>query len=299
MNQSLQEALSFFVWVFGELAVLFLLISGLVAWLNSRLSGQRVRSLLQGNRGYAIAVGLGAITPFCSCSTLPMTIGLIQARAAFGPIMSFLFISPLINPFIVSLFWVTFGLKVTVIYTLMVAVLAICSGYLLQLFRFERFVRADFLVSGCSSAKDASTIDSSATEQKSVSELIKEAFKLFRSFIPYLAFGVAIGAILHGFVPESWVASLASMSQWWLIPLAACIGVLLYVRASSMVPIAASLVAKGMSLGAVMSLTIAGAGASLPELVMMRRMFHWPLVLAFISVVFTTACLTGYAIELF
>ena len=110
--------------------------------------------------------------------------------------------------------------------------------------------------------------------------------------------GVAIGAILHSYVPTMFFEELAKVSTLWLVPTTAFIGVFLYIRASTMVPIASSLLAKGMSMGAVMSLTIAGAGASLPEMIMMKKMFHWPLLLAFIFLVFSTACITGFAIEL-
>ena len=110
--------------------------------------------------------------------------------------------------------------------------------------------------------------------------------------------GVGIGAVINGYVPVTFFEQLSDGSVVWVIPTAAIVGVALYVRASTMVPIAASLAAKGMSMGAIMSLTIGGAGASLPEMIMMKRMFHWPLVLAFIVLVFFTACLTGFVIEL-
>ena len=109
MSAQLSNSLEFFISVFSELALLFIGISFLVSVINQKLPPDKIKNLLRGNKGYGIAVGLGAITPFCSCSTLPMTIGLIKARAAFGPVMAFLFTSPLLNPFIVGLFWVTFG----------------------------------------------------------------------------------------------------------------------------------------------------------------------------------------------
>ncbi|MCW8878489.1 MAG: permease [Kangiellaceae bacterium] len=310
MNDQLIEALKFFITVFSELAVLFILISFFVAWLNSKLPPEKVKQLLQGNRGYAVAVGLGAATPFCSCSTLPMTIGLIQARAAFGPIMAFLFTSPLLNPFIVGLFWISFGAQITLIYSVFVLGLAITSGFILEKLKFDRFIRDDLFVNQCNSEdkkSDSTTCNSShknkenhnnGGDKKQRFALLTAATKQFISFAPYMAIGVAVGAFLHGYVPQSFFESISSLASWWLIPAAAIIGVFLYVRASTMVPIATSLIAKGMSMGAIMSLTIAGAGASLPEMIMMKRMFHWPLIIAFILLVFTTACLTGFAIDL-
>ena len=140
MSSELSAAVDFFIGTFGELAILFIGISFVVTFINQKLPANTVKRLLSGNRGYGIAVSLGAVTPFCSCSTLPMTIGLIKARAAFGSIMAFLFTSPLLNPFIVGLFWISFGLQVTLIYAVVVIVLAILSGYLLQKLKFDRLI---------------------------------------------------------------------------------------------------------------------------------------------------------------
>lgn len=307
MSSELSEAVEFFITVFTELALLFVVISFVVSLINQKLPPNRIKQLLSGNRGYGVAVGLGAITPFCSCSTLPMTIGLIQARAAFGPVMAFLFTSPLLNPFIVGLFWVSFGPQVTAVYAFFVLILATLGGYLLQRLQFERFIKEDIRSPACSSnttqsssthiKKEPSKENQNNIEPLSWKKLLKSTVRQFVSFSPYMAIGVVIGAFLHGYVPQSMFAVIAEQNSMWLIPAAAVIGVFLYIRASTMVPIAASLAAKGMSMGAIMSLTIAGAGASLPEMIMMKRMFHWPLILAFVTLVFTTACITGFVID--
>jgi uncharacterized membrane protein YraQ (UPF0718 family) len=304
-SEELSEAMNFFVSTFSELALLFIGISFIVSYINQKLPANTVKRLLSGNRGYSVAVCLGAITPFCSCSTLPMTIGLIKARADFGPIMTFLFTSPLLNPFIVGLFWISFGPKITLIYTVFVIILAILGGTLLQKLNFDRYIREDLIASPCTERSSVSNgcvenaikKDSDLPVQLSWVILTKETLSQFVSFMPYMVLGVAIGAFLHGYVPTSFFEKLSSVASYWLIPITAIIGVFLYVRASTMVPIAAALAAKGMSMGAIMSLTIGGAGASLPEMIMMKKMFHWPLLLAFITLVFTTACLTGFAIE--
>lgn len=310
MSTELRNAVEFFIATFAELAILFVLISFVVSMINHKLPPEKIKRLLSGNRGYGVAVSLGALTPFCSCSTLPMTIGLIKARAAFGPIMAFLFTSPLLNPFIVGLFWITFGAKVTIIYASFVLILSTLSGFLLEKFQFQRFIKSD-LFETCSSNSRNETTSSQCSEQKEASccgterkpspwlQLASETWSQFLSFAPYMVIGVAVGAVLHGFVPQSAFAQLNGYSFFLVIPLAAVIGVFLYVRASTMVPIASALIAKGMSMGSVISLTVAGAGASLPEMIMMKRMFHWPLMLAFIFVVLATACITGFAIELF
>ncbi|MCP5076545.1 MAG: permease, partial [Psychromonas sp.] len=236
---------------------------------------------------------------------------LIKARAAFGPIMAFLFTSPLLNPFIVGLFGLTFGAKVTLTYSLFVIILAILSGYVLEKFHFERFIKTDLFTDNCAEKTNTETPDSNKCEGSKHQQLktmqpasphwkklLVDTSKQFISFAPYMMIGVAVGALLHGYVPQNAFENLKGYSVVVIIPLAAVIGVFLYVRASTMVPIATALIAKGMTMGSVISLTIAGAGASLPEMIMMKRMFHWPLMFAFIFVVFATACITGFAIEL-
>jgi uncharacterized membrane protein YraQ (UPF0718 family) len=311
MSTEMKSALEFFITTFAELAILFIIISFVVSIINDKLPPEKIKQLLSGNRGYGVAVSLGALTPFCSCSTLPMTIGLIKARAAFGPIMAFLFTSPLLNPFIVGLFWLTFGAKVTLIYSAFVIILAIVSGYFLEKLHFERFIKADLFTSNCAETSGNNKQESDeCTDSKSQlqsilqpptqhwKKLLVDTSKQFISFAPYMMIGVGVGALLHGYVPQDAFENLNGYSVMVVIPLAAIIGVFLYVRASTMVPIATALIAKGMTMGSVISLTIAGAGASLPEMIMMKRMFHWPLMFAFIFVVFTTACITGFAIEL-
>jgi uncharacterized protein len=312
MSNQISNSLEFFIVTLSELALLFIIISFVVSLLNHKFPPEKIKRLLSGNKGYGIAVSLGSVTPFCSCSTLPMTIGLIQAKAAFGPIMAFLFTSPLLNPFIVGLFWVSFGARVTLIYSAFVVILSILSGAILQRLNFERFIRKDIYKNSNQSKHSQPSIPKRSSEAGQCSGInealpivntlnwkktLLETFQQFRSFAPYMVLGVMIGAILHGYVPASAFVNLAGKNLFLIIPVSAIVGVFLYVRASTMVPIASALLAKGMTMGAVMSLTIAGAGASLPEMIIMRKMFHWPLLAAFIIVVFTTACVTGFAIE--
>lgn len=312
-SQQWQSATNFFISAFTELAVLFVVISFLVSVINHYFPPEKIKKSLSGNKGYSIAMLLGAVTPFCSCSTLPLLAGLLKARAAFGPLMAFLITSPLLNPFVISLFWITFGPQVTMIYGINVILMAYLSGVALQYFGFQRFIREELFApstcgtrctedqSNCNESNDTTANQSRYKHQYFTLflNLSKGAIEQLKSFLPYMLIGVAIGALLHGFVPISIFESLANTNVFLLIPMAALIGIFLYVRASTMIPIAASMVAKGLSVGAVMSLTIAGAGASLPEMIMLKKMFRWPLIITFLLLVLTTAIITGVAIELF
>ncbi|WP_019675162.1 permease [Arsukibacterium perlucidum] len=298
LNQNaLYASLQFFVIVFSELLLLFVLISMLVSWLQLKIPKARVKALLSGKSGYMLAAGLGAITPFCSCSTLPMMVGLLRANAAFGPVMTFLFTSPLLNPYLIAMLWVIFGLKLLLIYSVAVLGVAITSSMFLQAFNFQRFVTLPAAANSCcGNANTAPAVQ--AVSRVSLKALLQQAIKETRSFLPHIALGVAVGAVIHGYVPASLLAGLSSTNPWWLIPGAALSGILLYVRASTMLPLAATLVAKGVSLGTVMALTIGGAGASLPEMIILKRLFQWPLMIAFVLVVLGTAVVTGISIQL-
>ena len=320
-----EKSLKFFAFAFVELTILFIGISFLVAVLQHYLSPERVKSFLsaRNGRGYLVGAGLGALTPFCSCSTIPITVGLLKARAGFGPTMAFLFASPLVNPVIIALFAVTFGWYITGIYSAMALGLATLAGFILQRARFQRFIRYDAMevnalepaTEPAPAAMQISTVQPAIMASMPVAagaggagccstaapelkpnkwrQMLMDAIGQFRSFLPYVAIGVAIGALCHGFVPDQIVYRYAGPDNPLAVPVAAVIGVPLYVRASTMVPIGMSLMAKGMSLGAVMALIIGGAGASIPEMVMLKRLFKWPVLMAFLATVFGMALSAG------
>ncbi len=301
MAESFAASVEFFIGTFSELLILFVLISMLVFVLQDRFPAKRIQALLSGGRGYFTAAALGAITPFCSCSTLPLLVGMLRANAAFGPAMTFLLTSPLLNPVLVVLLFSVFGGPLTLLYSLGVLLISLTAGMVLAFFRFERFVTLPELTScGCSaSAAGEDVINPGQWSLRYLRSLFVRAISETRSFLPHLLFGVLVGAVIHGYVPADFFKSLGSLNSWLLIPIAALIGIPLYVRASSMIPLALSLVGKGMSYGSVMALTIGGAGASLPEMIILKRIFQWPLLLAFMGVVFLTACLTGISIDTF
>ncbi|MDF2179945.1 permease [Aliiglaciecola sp. CAU 1673] len=288
MNEQLLGTLHFFVTTFAELIVLFVLVGVFVAWLQQKLPRHKVQVLLSGKSGYFTAAGLGAITPFCSCSTLPMMVGLLRANAAFGPVMTFLFTSPLLNPYVLAMMWVILGGAVALLYAVVILLVSLLAGVMLQAFNFRRFVtlpQPDNSTSACMSSKP-----------QGLKVLLQKSIKETKDFLPHILLGVAMGSIIHGYVPASLISQVSAKQSLWFVPAAALGGILLYIRASTMLPLAASLVAKGVSLGPVMALTIGGAGASLPEMIILKRLFRWPLMLAFITVVLGIACVTGFSI---
>ncbi len=300
----IQDSLVFFLLVSLEMAVLFVGVSFLVGVILEVLPPERVGNILssRNGKGYAVGAGLGALTPFCSCSTIPMVVGMLRANAGFGPTMTFLFTSPLVNPLLIALLWLALGWKFTVIYALSALVLTMTVGYLLERFDFARFIRSDAIsVPSCSNKPEFPLNDTGAraafsrlvsnrTRQK---ELFLDALDQYRKFMPLIMLGIGIGAVVHGFVPLDFFVDVAGSDSPWAVPVSAVIGIPLYVRVSTMVPMVMPLAAKGVALGAIAALVIGAAGASLPEMVMLKRLVRVPLMLAFLASVFTIAVITG------
>ncbi|HDM8345867.1 TPA: permease [Yersinia enterocolitica] len=327
-----------FLFLATEVSLLFLAISLGVNLIRQKIPDSKIQMMLgaRKGRGYVIAALLGAITPFCSCSTIPMLRGLLSARAGFGPTLTFLFVSPLLNPIIVGLMWATFGLKITLLYIVIAALVSVIASIVLSKFGFERHVINANETSGKSSSTCCSTTetkvhvatccnsapkpsaqtccdtqsvktDSSCCTSGNSEETAKpqpitlawqEAWKQFREVFPYLLAGVLIGSLIYGFVPTEWIAKHAGGDNVFAIPLSAIVGIPLYIRAEAVIPLASALVAKGMGTGAVMALIIGSAGASLTEVILLKSMFRTPMIIAFLTVILGMAVMMGYLTQL-
>lgn len=295
----MMDTLNMFIFLAVELTLLFLLISYLVGVLQEYIPPSKIQSILssKNGKGYLVAALLGAITPFCSCSTIPFLKGLLRAKAGFGTMMVFLFASPLLNPIIIGLFAVTFGLKVTVFYFTIAMAVSILAGYVLEKLGFEKYVKADAYIEpqphGCG--------QSSNSNQKTISKWLKiwhSTWKDFKKVLPYLIGGIALGSLIYGFMPTEFVASVASEDNPLAIPFAAVIGIPLYIRAEAVIPLSAALAAKGMGLGAVMALIIGSAGASLTEVILLKSLFKNNMIAAFLLVILSMAIGAGFIYQL-
>lgn len=319
------QALDMFIFLAVELTLLFLVISFVIGVILDFMPAKRIQAILgsKGGKGYVSAGLLGALTPFCSCSTIPMLSGLLKAKAGFGPTITFLFTSPLMNPIIAGLFLATFGLKVTVIYLTIALIVSVLGAIILEKLGFERYVRQDFVngnsacgspekkTSGCgtskpeptssycSKTKPVSSCDSSKPKNGSRWVRIwQETWKQFKKLLPILMLGVGIGSMTYGFVPEDFIAQYAGADNLLAIPFAAVIGVPLYIRTEAVIPLSAALATKGMGMGAIMALIIGSAGASLTEVILLKSMFKNQMVVAFLAVIFTMAVSAGVIFSL-
>ena len=294
LPQTLLDAFNMFAFLAVELTILFLVISYLVGLLQFYISPEKIRHILssQNGRGYVLAGLLGAITPFCSCSTIPFLKGLLRAQAGFGTMLVFLFASPLVNPIIIGLFAITLGVKVAVIYLVFAMLVSIAAGYTLEKMGFEKYVRDDAY-----DQPPTSTCNQPDCQTQSPSKWLliwQSTWTDFKKVLPYLLGGLAIGAFIYGFMPTELVAKYASGDNPFAIPVAAVIGIPLYIRAEAVIPLSTVLIGKGMGLGAVMALIIGSAGASLTEVILLKSLFRKQMIYAFLTVVISMAVSAGF-----
>jgi len=288
---NLATAMSFFIEIAVELIVLFIGITFLVGLIQEYVPGETIKRALGGRHrilGSFLGAGFGALTPFCSCSTIPLLLGMLNAGVPFASAMAFLFASPLLNPVIVSLFILLMGWKITALYFAVTFLAAIVIGLMLDSLGFAAQVKSVAAVRGCCDCEQAE--DAKSRVQRSA----RFAFSLFRQLVPYLLLGAGIGAFIHGFVPTELISSIAGSGNPFAVPVAAIIGVPIYIRAETMIPIGLALIEKGMSTGAVLALVIGGAGASIPELTLLSAIFKRKMLAAFVLTIITIAVAVGY-----
>lgn len=290
-----RESLGMFAFLAVELTLLFLLISYLVGVLQVYIPPAKIQSILssKNGKGYVVAGFLGAITPFCSCSTIPFLKGLLRANAGFGSMMVFLLASPLLNPIIIGLFAVTFGLNVAVFYFVMAMGVSVIAGYTLEKLGFERYIKAEAYIDPQASSC-GSSCGGKAAELSKWRVIWQVTWVDFKKVLPYLMGGIALGSLIYGFMPTEFVSRVASDDNPWAVPVAAIIGIPLYIRAEAVIPLSAALAAKGMSLGAVMALIIGSAGASLTEVILLKSIFKNPMIVAFLVIIIGMAISAGY-----
>ncbi|MCQ2010173.1 permease [Sporolactobacillus sp. STSJ-5] len=269
-----------------ELTVLFIGISLLISLIQGLIPYEKLNGYLSGRStalGVLAALILAFVTPFCSCSTIPVIVNLLKEKVRFGIVMVFLFSSPVLDPTIITLMGAMLGVKVAVTYTLITAILSTVIGLLLEKLGFEKSVKQIIMTEYEESA-----------QKFSLRRALQETIGLMKTVYPYLIIGAAIGAVIHGAVPTEWISSTFGGDQWWIVPIAAIIGIPLYIRLSMMIPMSQMLIVKGMAVAPVMALMISSAGASLPELALLNSIFQKKLVTAFVISVFAMATISGF-----
>lgn len=290
---NLVTSIEYFLIIFAELTVLFIGISAIVAMMLMYIPQERLKYWLsrRGASGNVLGAVIGALTPFCACSTIPMTLGFLNAGAPFGPVMSFVIASPLLNPIIIGMIATMMGLKACLIYFAVTFLGSISFGVLLEKFGGARYVKRVRLKGGCCENQQHSIPN---TFREKAYAALASAWRDFRGVLVYLVVGVGIGAFIYGYIPQELITRIAGRDNPFAIPIAAVVGIPLYIRAESAIPIGVALSQKGMSMGAVIALIIGGSGMAIPEMAMLASIFKKQLVASIVLVVFMTAVVGGY-----
>jgi uncharacterized protein len=275
-----------FLFIALELTALFVGISFLINLVQGFIPYEKMERWMEKSHPLVsalMALAFAFITPFCSCSTIPVVVNLLNKKVRFGIVMIFLFSSPVLDPTIITLMTAILGVKVAVIYTVVTSVLSVIIGFTLEKLGFANQVKQVMLTGYNQDSK-----------KFNLKAAMTETFQLMKTVYPYLLIGAGIGSIIHGAVPTDWISTYMGGDKWWLMPIAAIIGIPLYIRLSTMIPISQIMVAKGMALGPVMALMISSAGASLPELTLLNSIFKKKLVSAFVASVFMMSTISGF-----
>lgn len=293
---TLLETLRYFVLITVELIALFLLISALVEIILMYVPEEKLRKKLSGAGifGNIIAAGFGALTPFCACSTIPMTVGFLNAGVPFGSAISFLIASPLLNPIILGMLGAMVGIKAMAAYFVIAFSCSVLFGLLLERLGAQRYVKNVRLKPATCCAGGEVVDKRSLPFRGKVKAAFAGAWRSLRPIMGYLLIGVALGAGIYGYMPQDFVMKIAGPDNPFAIPVAAVLGIPLYIRAETAIPIGLALMGKGMSIGAVIALIIGGAGMAIPEMTMLASIFKNRLVAMIVLVIFLTAVVSGY-----
>ncbi|MCC4227142.1 permease [Zunongwangia profunda] len=288
-------ALHYFISTFILISILVILVTYIMGVATNYMPMDKIRIYLERRKksglGNVLAATLGAITPFCSCSSIPLFVGMMQARIPLGVALSFLITSPLVNEIAIALFWVAYGWKVTVIYILTGILLGITGGLLLEKLKMEKYI-AEWLknleVNNKSEVKDRRSLLARWPE------IHKESVETLKKLVPYIFVGIAVGSFIHGYVPQSFFEEYISESNLFAVPIAVIMGIPLYIDAVGVLPVVETLVDKGVPLGTAIAFMMGSIGLSLPEALLLKKVMQKKLIIAFFSVIGLGMIISGY-----
>lgn len=293
-------AVEFFFYDTAKILMLLVIMVYSIAWLRATMNVERVRDYLAGKGrgiGYFMGSGFGAITPFCSCSSIPLFLGFTTARIPLGITMSFLITSPLINEIAVVLLWGLLGWKFTVIYVVVGMIAGIIGGLIMDMLRADRWLQP-FLLEALKNSSGPMAVSSG--EPRKLDLMARHDFAwremttIFRRVWLWVLIGVGLGALLHGFVPQEWFMEHLGAGQWWSVPVAVVVGIPLYTNVTGIIPIMESLLLKGLPLGTTLAFCMSTVAASLPEVLMLKQVMRWQLLALFLGTLLVFFTLAGW-----
>ena len=291
---ALGGALQFFLYDTPKVLLLLTGVVFVMGMVNSYFTPERTRVILAGKSegvGNIMAASLGIVTPFCSCSAVPLFIGFVQAGVPLGITFSFLISAPMVNEVALTLLFSMFGWKVAGLYLTLGLSVAIISGWIIGRLKLENYLE-DWV------RNMPKTVASVGDDELTLSDRIESGKASTKEIVlkvwPYIIVGIAVGAGIHGYVPEDFMASLMGKEAWWSVPVAVLIGVPMYTNAAGIIPIVEALLAKGAALGTVLAFMMSVIALSLPEMIILRKVLKLRLIIIFTSIVATGILLVGY-----
>lgn len=290
----LGEAIFFFLYDAPKVLMLLVLIVFVIGIIRSFFTPEHTRKLLQGKRefiGNIMAAGLGIVTPFCTCSAVPLFIGFVEAGIPLGITFSFLISAPMINEVALVLLFGLFGWEVAIIYLTTGLLIAIISGILIGKLNLEHEVE-DWVYELRSNGGKIETSIMSWSDR--INYAVSSVKDIVGKVWYYVLIGIAIGALIHGYVPENLLAGVMGKDAWWSVPLAVIIGVPVYSNAAGIIPVVQALLEKGAALGTVLAFMMAVIGLSLPEIIILKKVLKWKLIAIFVGVVAAGILTVGY-----
>ena len=301
------ESVEFFFYDTAKILLLLVSLIYAIAWARAGLNVERVRDYLSGKArglGYFLGSAFGAVTPFCSCSSIPLFLGFTTANIPVGITMSFLITSPLINELAVVLLWGLLGWKITVAYVVVGMAAGIIGGCIMDAIKAERWLHPAILEAIASMPAQSAVITASSPARKiSVRErhnfAWSETSTIFRRVWKWVIIGVALGAGLHGFVPENWFAQHLGAREWWSVPVSVLLGIPLYSSVTGIIPVMESLLGKGLPIGTTLAFCMSTVVVSLPEMVMLRQVMTVRLLSVFVGYLLIMFTLVGWLFNIF
>jgi uncharacterized protein len=287
-------AIEFFLYDTPKVLLLLTLVVFIMGMVNSYFTPERTRALLAGRAEGAanvMAAGLGVVTPFCSCSAVPLFIGFVQAGVPLGVTFSFLISAPMVNEVALALLLVIFGWKIALLYMGLGLTIAVVAGWIIGRLKMEVYLE-DWV-------RDLTRVHpADQNVPLTLAERIGAGVASVRHVVgkvwPYIVAGIAIGAVIHGWVPQDFMASFMGKAAWWSVPLAVLVGVPMYSSAAGVIPVVQALLAKGAALGTVLAFMMSVIALSLPEIVILRKVLKWRLIATFVGIVACGILSVGY-----
>jgi uncharacterized protein len=294
-DSPLANSLNFFVYDSIKIIALLIIINYVMAVVRYYLPVEKIREILVSRNWYGLdyllAAFFGVITPFCSCSSIPLFIGFVRAGVPLGVTFSFLITSPLVNEASLALFPALFGYRTTILYNTIGIVVGIVGGFIIHKLKMEKYINSDLLnLKGHSG--------SVVKKNKKLSALLKywwqDGWATTAQLIPYVLIGIGVGAIIHGFIPVVFFQKYLSLKHWWTVPLATLVGLPLYANSVSVIPVMEVLINKGVSLGTALAFMSATVTLSIPEALILKKAMKIPLLLTFFGITTIGIMCIGY-----